>query len=98
LPDPVLWRGFRRWRERSRPAGCLDWSERELHVAGALGAAIASSLFELGWIEARREFDLGELRERRRFASPRSPEPSGQQAPARSSRDRETLDWRIGAV
>jgi hypothetical protein len=34
--------------------GCLDWSERELHVAGALGAAIATRLFELGWI-ARRE-------------------------------------------
>jgi DNA-binding transcriptional ArsR family regulator len=34
--------------------GCLDWSERELHLAGALGAAIATRLFELGWI-ARRE-------------------------------------------
>ncbi len=31
--------------------GCLDWSERELHVAGALGAAIMARLFELGWIE-----------------------------------------------
>ena len=30
--------------------GCLDWSERELHVAGALGAALASCFFELGWI------------------------------------------------
>ena len=30
---------------------CLDWSERRHHVAGALGAALASSLFELGWIE-----------------------------------------------
>jgi DNA-binding transcriptional ArsR family regulator len=34
--------------------GCLDWSERELHVAGALGAALADRLLELGWI-ARRE-------------------------------------------
>lgn len=33
--------------------GCLDWSERELHVAGALGAALATRFFELGWIERR---------------------------------------------
>jgi DNA-binding transcriptional ArsR family regulator len=33
--------------------GCLDWSERELHVAGALGAALTSRLFELGWIARR---------------------------------------------
>ncbi len=30
--------------------GCLDWSERELHVAGAFGAALAARLFELGWV------------------------------------------------
>ncbi|HET8874216.1 MAG TPA: helix-turn-helix domain-containing protein [Gaiellaceae bacterium] len=30
--------------------GCLDWSERELHVAGALGAALTARLFELGSI------------------------------------------------
>ena len=38
-----------------RPAvrGCLDWSERELHVAGGLGAALTARLFELGWIERR---------------------------------------------
>jgi DNA-binding transcriptional ArsR family regulator len=29
---------------------CLDWSERRHHVAGALGAALAARLFELGWI------------------------------------------------
>jgi DNA-binding transcriptional ArsR family regulator len=34
--------------------GCLDWSERELHVAGSLGAAVALRLFELGWIARRR--------------------------------------------
>jgi DNA-binding transcriptional ArsR family regulator len=28
---------------------CLDWSERRYHVAGALGAAIASKLFEAKW-------------------------------------------------
>jgi DNA-binding transcriptional ArsR family regulator len=33
--------------------GCLDWSERELHVAGGLGAALATRFFELGWIKRR---------------------------------------------
>jgi DNA-binding transcriptional ArsR family regulator len=28
---------------------CLDWSERRYHLAGALGAAIASKLFEEKW-------------------------------------------------
>ncbi len=30
---------------------CLDWSERRHHLAGALGAAIATRFFELEWIE-----------------------------------------------
>ena len=30
---------------------CLDWTERRPHLAGALGAAIAARVFELGWIE-----------------------------------------------
>jgi DNA-binding transcriptional ArsR family regulator len=33
--------------------GCLDWSERELHVAGGLGAALTTRFFELGWIRRR---------------------------------------------
>jgi DNA-binding transcriptional ArsR family regulator len=33
---------------------CLDWSERRDHLAGALGAAIASRFFELGWVERTR--------------------------------------------
>ena len=33
--------------------GCLDWSERELHVAGALGAALTARLFELDSIKRR---------------------------------------------
>lgn len=33
--------------------GCLDWSERRQHLAGALGAALLQRLFTLGW--ARRE-------------------------------------------
>ena len=42
-------RGLRRPLVRA----CLDWSEREPHVAGALGAALTARLFELGWIERR---------------------------------------------
>ena len=33
--------------------GCLDWSERDLHVAGAIGAALTARLFALGWIKRR---------------------------------------------
>ena len=33
--------------------GCLDWSERELHVAGSLGAALTARLFELGCLARR---------------------------------------------
>jgi DNA-binding transcriptional ArsR family regulator len=33
--------------------GCLDWSELELHVAGALGAALSARLFELGCVVRR---------------------------------------------
>jgi len=29
---------------------CVDWSEQRHHLAGALGAAVAARLFELGWI------------------------------------------------
>jgi len=44
---------------RSRPAGaggrvfcrpCLDWSERRMHIAGALGAALCATCFGKGWI------------------------------------------------
>lgn len=30
---------------------CLDWSEQRHHLAGALGAALAARLFELGWLK-----------------------------------------------
>lgn len=33
---------------------CLDWSERRDHLGGALGAALAQRLQELGWIERER--------------------------------------------
>ena len=38
---------------RRRPVAkrCLDWTERRHHLAGSLGAALATRCFELGWIE-----------------------------------------------
>ncbi|MGH9748161.1 MAG: ArsR/SmtB family transcription factor [Candidatus Acidiferrales bacterium] len=33
---------------------CLDWTERRPHIAGALGAAICTRLFALGWVARRR--------------------------------------------
>jgi DNA-binding transcriptional ArsR family regulator len=33
---------------------CIDWSEQRHHLAGALGAALADRLFELGWVERAR--------------------------------------------
>jgi hypothetical protein len=30
---------------------CLDWTERRLHLAGAVGAAITHRFFALGWME-----------------------------------------------
>jgi len=37
---------------KSRPLTrrCLDWSERRPHLAGALGGAVATRFFDLGWI------------------------------------------------
>jgi DNA-binding transcriptional ArsR family regulator len=32
-------------------AFCVDWTEQRHHLAGALGAAIATRMFECGWIE-----------------------------------------------
>lgn len=36
-------------RPLTRP--CLDWTERRHHLAGALGAALATTFLERGWIE-----------------------------------------------
>lgn len=56
-------RGAKRFRElgvdldelaaRRRPFAkrCLDWTERRHHLAGSLGAELATRCFELGWIE-----------------------------------------------
>ena len=30
--------------------GCMDWSERRPHLAGALGAAVAERCIALGWL------------------------------------------------
>jgi DNA-binding transcriptional ArsR family regulator len=38
---------------RSFARSCLDWSERRPHLAGALGAALASACFNRGWLERR---------------------------------------------
>ena len=32
---------------------CLDWTEREPHLAGALGAALARRSFQARWVEPR---------------------------------------------
>jgi hypothetical protein len=58
-------RGLERFRElgidpRSLPRRwpliryCVDWSEQRHHLAGALGAALATRLFELGWVRRAR--------------------------------------------
>jgi DNA-binding transcriptional ArsR family regulator len=56
-------------RRRSVVRGCLDWSERELHVAGGLGAALASRLFDLGWIRRREGNRSVEVTDEGRLAS-----------------------------
>jgi DNA-binding transcriptional ArsR family regulator len=40
-------------RAHRRPLtrACLDWSERRFHLAGALGAALTTRLFEFDWVE-----------------------------------------------
>lgn len=39
-----------RRKRRIFAAPCLDWSERQYHLAGALGASLTSQLFKQGWI------------------------------------------------
>lgn len=40
-------------RRTRRPIAraCMDWSERRYHLAGALGAVLATRLLELAWVE-----------------------------------------------
>ncbi len=42
-----------RANRRSFARSCMDWSERRPHLAGALGAALARAIFDLGWLERR---------------------------------------------
>ncbi|WP_119302170.1 ArsR/SmtB family transcription factor [Dongia deserti] len=39
---------------RKFATSCLDWSERRDHLGGALGAALAERLVDLGWIARKR--------------------------------------------
>ena len=39
---------------RKFAASCLDWTERRDHLGGALGAALAERLVDLGWITRKR--------------------------------------------
>jgi hypothetical protein len=47
---------FERLAAGSRPVirYCVDWSEQRHHLAGALGAALAARMFELGWVSRAR--------------------------------------------
>jgi DNA-binding transcriptional ArsR family regulator len=38
-------------RKRAFAPQCLDWTERRYHVAGALGSALLTRMFELGWLK-----------------------------------------------
>jgi DNA-binding transcriptional ArsR family regulator len=42
-------------QRRSFCRPCLDWSERRVHIAGALGARLADRCFELDWIARRKD-------------------------------------------
>lgn len=42
-----------RSQERPLSRACLDWSEKDHHLAGSLGAALTNELFRLGWLEGR---------------------------------------------
>jgi predicted transcriptional regulator len=43
-----------RGARRKFASQCLDWSERRDHLGGALGAALALRLVDLGWIARTR--------------------------------------------
>ncbi len=40
-------------RPRPLTRACADWSERRPHLAGSLGAAMATQLFRHGWLDSR---------------------------------------------
>jgi DNA-binding transcriptional ArsR family regulator len=41
-------------RRRALVRYCVDWSEQRHHLAGSLGAAMATRMFELGWLSRAR--------------------------------------------
>ena len=43
-----------RSKRRAFAPGCLDWTERRLHLAGSLGAAMTGRLLDVGWVVRRR--------------------------------------------
>ena len=55
--DPPLGISSQRVRAGRRPLvrACVDWTVRRHHLAGALGAALAHRMFDLGWIQRRRD-------------------------------------------
>jgi DNA-binding transcriptional ArsR family regulator len=40
-------------KQRSFARSCLDWSERRPHLAGSLGAGVATAFFARGWVRRR---------------------------------------------
>lgn len=42
-------------RRRAFCRPCLDWTERRLHLGGAVGAALAARCFALGWFQRQRD-------------------------------------------
>lgn len=46
IDEKALYKGRRKF---AYP--CLDWSERQPHIAGTLGAAVAAKFFEKGWVK-----------------------------------------------
>ena len=47
--------------KRAFACGCLDWSERQMHIGGLLGRILPDSFIKLGWFEkqlASRELRL----------------------------------------
>ena len=53
-----------RAKRRAFCRSCLDWSERRFHIAGSVGAAIATHCLEHGWIERSRENRVVHIPER----------------------------------
>ncbi|MGH7032119.1 MAG: ArsR/SmtB family transcription factor, partial [Stellaceae bacterium] len=47
--------GAAQQRRRAFCRPCLDWTERRLHLGGAVGAALATRCFSLGWFARQRD-------------------------------------------